>query len=122
MYETYRFHEPGSSMLTPLCQEMNEQQGSRGEANFVWKCQNCKVSNICSRTSFQTYLVLIAYNASQRQHSATVLEGPKSYPQQEPAKAMNILTMDCRGLEFVDFKADVSLLTSLSETSIGYRD
>jgi hypothetical protein len=22
---------------------MNEQQGSRGEANFVWKCQNCKV-------------------------------------------------------------------------------
>jgi hypothetical protein len=35
---------------------------------------------------------------------------------------MNILTMDCRGLEFVDFKADVSLLTSLSETSIDYRD
>jgi hypothetical protein len=23
---------------------------------------------------------------------------------------MNILTMDCRGLEFVDFKADVSVL------------
>jgi hypothetical protein len=29
--------------LTPI-QEMNEQQGSRGEANFVWKCQNCKVN------------------------------------------------------------------------------
>lgn len=24
---------------------------------------------------------------------------------------MNILTMDCRGLEFIDFKADVSLST-----------
>lgn len=22
---------------------MNEQSGSRGEANFVWKCKNCKV-------------------------------------------------------------------------------
>lgn len=23
--------------------EMNEQSGSKGEANFVWKCKNCKV-------------------------------------------------------------------------------
>lgn len=23
--------------------EQVEQQGSRGEANFVWRCQNCKV-------------------------------------------------------------------------------
>jgi hypothetical protein len=53
--------------------------------------------------------VLISDIKIQRQHSATVLEAPKSYPQQEPAKAMNILTMDCRGLEFVDFKADVSV-------------
>ncbi|KAL1588077.1 hypothetical protein WHR41_03375 [Cladosporium halotolerans] len=63
--------------------EMNEQQGSRGEANFVWKCQNCK-----------------------RQHTANVLEAPKAYPQQEPAKFQNILTIDCRGLEFVEFKAE----------------
>lgn len=35
------------------------------------------------------------------------MEAPKVYPQQEPAKVQNILTMDCRGLEFVDFKADV---------------
>jgi hypothetical protein len=59
-------------------------------------------------------IILIACNTTQRQHSATVLEAPKSYPQQEPAKAMNILTMDCRGLEFVDFKADVSLPLPLS--------
>lgn len=24
-------------------QENNEMSGSRGEANFVWKCKNCKV-------------------------------------------------------------------------------
>jgi hypothetical protein len=24
-------------------QEMNDMSGSRGEANFVWKCKNCKV-------------------------------------------------------------------------------
>lgn len=38
------------------------------------------------------------------------MEAPKAYPQQEPAKAQNILTLDCRGLEFVDFKADVGLV------------
>jgi len=53
--------------------------------------------------------MLITINTPQRQHSANVLEAPKSYAQQEPAKAQNILTMDCRGLEFVEFKADVSL-------------
>jgi hypothetical protein len=46
----------------------------------------------------------------QRQHSANVLEAPKAYPQQEPSKAQNILTLDCRGLEFVDFKAEVCCL------------
>lgn len=24
-------------------QEQNSQSGSRGDANFVWKCKNCKV-------------------------------------------------------------------------------
>lgn len=35
------------------------------------------------------------------------MEAPKAYPQQEPAKAQNILLLDCRGLEFVEFKAEV---------------
>lgn len=30
-------------ILTELSQENHEQSGSRGEANFVWKCKNCKV-------------------------------------------------------------------------------
>ncbi|EME40823.1 hypothetical protein DOTSEDRAFT_74404 [Dothistroma septosporum NZE10] len=63
--------------------EQNEQSGSRGEANFVWRCKNCK-----------------------REHSANILESPKAYPQQDPPKLLNILKIDCRGLEFVDFKPD----------------
>lgn len=82
---------------------MNEQQGSRGEANFVWKCQNCKVNTqlFLSKPSSSTL------TERQRQHSANVMEAPKAYPQQEPAKAQNILLLDCRGLEFVEFKAEV---------------
>ncbi|KAK3707488.1 hypothetical protein LTR37_012130 [Vermiconidia calcicola] len=63
--------------------EQNEQSGSRGEANFVWRCKNCK-----------------------REHTANILEAPKPYAQQDPPKPMNIITIDCRGLEFVEFKAD----------------
>ncbi|KAH9820908.1 putative DUF866 domain protein [Teratosphaeria destructans] len=63
--------------------ETNEQSGSRGEANFVWKCKNCK-----------------------REHSANIVDVPKAYAQQSPAKAQNVITIDCRGLEFVEFKPD----------------
>ncbi|KAK6433886.1 hypothetical protein LTR95_009930 [Oleoguttula sp. CCFEE 5521] len=34
------------------------------------------------------------------------MDAPKSYPQQSPPKPQNIITFDCRGLEFVEFKAD----------------
>lgn len=34
-------------------------------------------------------------------------EAPKSYAQSEPAKTVNIIEFDCRGLEFVEFQADV---------------
>ncbi|KAI6893990.1 hypothetical protein D0869_06003 [Hortaea werneckii] len=63
--------------------ETNEVSGSRGEANFVWRCKNCR-----------------------KEHSASILEAPKAYGQQSPPKPKNIITLDCRGLEFVDFKPD----------------
>ena len=43
----------------------------------------------------------------QREHTANILDAPKSYAQQSPAKPQNILTIDCRGLEFLEFKPDV---------------
>jgi hypothetical protein len=30
-----------------VLQESNDQSGSRGEANFVWRCKNCKVGPNC---------------------------------------------------------------------------
>lgn len=43
----------------------------------------------------------------QREHSASIKDAPKAYEAQAPAKAKNIIELDCRGLEFVEFKADV---------------
>lgn len=43
----------------------------------------------------------------QREHSANIKEAPKSYQQMDTPKAQNIITIDGRGLEFVEFKADV---------------
>ncbi|CAN9464939.1 unnamed protein product [Alternaria alternata] len=60
--------------------EMNEQSGSKGEANFVWR------SNIKA--------------------------APASYPQSDPPKKINILEFDCRGLEFVEFKAEGEFLAT----------
>ncbi|KAK3203971.1 hypothetical protein GRF29_106g1241701 [Pseudopithomyces chartarum] len=63
--------------------EMNEMSGSRGEANFVWKCKNCK-----------------------REHSANIKAAPATYEQSDPPKTVNLLELDCRGLEFTEFKAE----------------
>ncbi|RDA89046.1 hypothetical protein CP533_2360 [Ophiocordyceps camponoti-saundersi (nom. inval.)] len=60
--------------------EANEMSGSRGEANFVWKCKNCK-----------------------RESSASIKSAPVPYQQSEPPKSRRILEFDCRGLEFTEF-------------------
>ncbi|RGP72123.1 duf866 domain protein [Fusarium sporotrichioides] len=73
--------------------ETNEMSGSRGEANFVWKCKNCK-----------------------RESSASVKSGPAAYEQTEPAKAQKIIEFDCRGLEFIEFKAEGEWLAEGAET------
>lgn len=65
---------------------MNDLSGSRGEANFVWKCKNCK-----------------------RESSATIKAAPAVYESTSPAKTKNIIEIDTRGLEFTDFKADVRI-------------
>jgi len=40
------------------------------------------------------------------------MEAPKAYAMQDPSKPMNVITIDCRGLEFVEFKPDVCVSTS----------
>ncbi|KAF2690995.1 DUF866-domain-containing protein [Lentithecium fluviatile CBS 122367] len=73
--------------------EMNDVSGSRGEANFVWKCKNCK-----------------------REHSANIKAAPASYEQTDPPKTVNVLEFDCRGLEFTEFKADGEFLATGAES------
>ncbi|KKA16410.1 DUF866 domain protein [Rasamsonia emersonii CBS 393.64] len=63
----------------------HEIPGSRGEANFVWKCRLC-----------------------QQTHSAVITAGPNALQQSEDnkSKGQKIIEFDCRGLEFIEFKPD----------------
>jgi hypothetical protein len=80
--------------------------GSRGEANFVWKCKNCKVRVLlvmwCERVSGRANALRF-----QRESSASIKAAPTPYEQAEPARAQNVLEFDCRGLEFTEFIPEV---------------
>ncbi|KAF2861716.1 DUF866-domain-containing protein, partial [Piedraia hortae CBS 480.64] len=58
-----------------------EQSKGKGEANFVWRCRNCK-----------------------REHTANVVDSPKAYSDSNALK--NIISFDCRGIELLEFKPD----------------
>jgi hypothetical protein len=83
--------------------EQNNISGSKGEANFVWKCKNCKVS-LPMPTVSQHRLT-----THQREHSANIKAPPKTYERTDPPKTVSILEFDCRGLEFTEFKAEVGM-------------
>ncbi|KAF1834217.1 hypothetical protein BDW02DRAFT_525822 [Decorospora gaudefroyi] len=90
--------------------ESNEQSGSKGEANFVWRCKNCKVSSAPPPSPFLPPCRL--FLCVCREHSANVRAPPVAYPQSDPPKKMNILEFDCRGLEFVEFRAEGEFLAT----------
>ncbi|KAI0479465.1 DUF866-domain-containing protein [Xylariaceae sp. FL0804] len=79
--------------------ETNELSGSRGEANFVWKCKNCK-----------------------RESSATIKTAPKPYELREPPSQQTIIEFDCRGLEFTAFSPDGSWLAEGLESGTKFED
>ncbi|KAK3491020.1 uncharacterized protein B0T23DRAFT_383002 [Neurospora hispaniola] len=79
--------------------ENNEMSGSRGEANFVWKCKNCK-----------------------RESSASIKAAPAAYEQTEPAKKQKLLEFDCRGLEFVEFQPEGSWLAEGIDSNTKFTD
>ena len=45
----------------------------------------------------------------QRESTATIVGTPNTYKQGSPAKPQEIIRIDCRGLEFTEFIADVSV-------------
>ncbi|KLJ05336.1 hypothetical protein EMPG_11183 [Blastomyces silverae] len=73
-----------------------EVPGSRGEANFVWKCR------LCGRT-----------------HSASIPNGPTAYDESKN-KGQKIIEFDCRGLEFTEFKADGEWEAKGAESSTAF--
>ncbi|KAL8397294.1 hypothetical protein RB594_004133 [Gaeumannomyces avenae] len=79
--------------------ETNEMSGSRGEANFVWKCKNCK-----------------------RESSASIKAAPTAYEASEPAKARKILEFDCRGLEFTEFKPEGNWMAEGAESGTKFTE
>ncbi|PQE05239.1 DUF866 domain protein [Rutstroemia sp. NJR-2017a BBW] len=73
--------------------EANEMSGSRGEANFVWKCKSCK-----------------------RESSASVKAPPVPYQAASPPTRQKIVEFDCRGLELVEFKPEGEWLATGTES------
>ncbi|KAI1327655.1 DUF866-domain-containing protein [Xylariaceae sp. FL0255] len=73
--------------------ETNELSGSRGEANFVWKCKNCK-----------------------RESSCSIKAAPKAYEQAEPPTQQMVIDFDCRGLEFTSFSPEGEWLADGAES------
>jgi hypothetical protein len=65
---------------------------------------------------------LIAY--LQRTHSASILAAPKAYEAEAEGKkkGQKIIDIECRGLEFTEFKADVRpvLTPSFAWSSSGF--
>lgn len=101
-------YHPKHVQLTTFYQEQNDMSGSRGEANFVMRCKECKVWRSCGSTAInQLGETTVTNTRGQRESSASIREAPKAYEQSEPAKPKNILEFDCRGLEFTEFKPEV---------------
>lgn len=73
-------HETHPNAISISRFESNVIKGSRGEANFVWKCKFCK-----------------------RESSATSVIPPIAYHQESPAKRQKIIEFDSRGLELLEF-------------------
>lgn len=75
-------HEVHENWVTMNAQDKSDISGSRGDANFVFKCRFCK-----------------------RESSATLTETGKTL-NIDDKKPAEILQIDCRGLELKEFRAD----------------
>jgi len=74
-------HEVHPNLVTVNREEEREMSGTRGSANFVWTCKVCK-----------------------RESSAKFDPEPaRPYPADANGQFAPLLTLDCRGLEFVGF-------------------
>ncbi|KAJ1965376.1 hypothetical protein GGI12_000808 [Dipsacomyces acuminosporus] len=74
-------NEETPNFITISAEDSNKISGSRGEANFVMRCKFCG-----------------------RESSASIEGQPKPYTADDSGSFVSILTLECRGLEPVDFE------------------
>ncbi|KAJ1929187.1 hypothetical protein EC988_010122, partial [Linderina pennispora] len=74
-------HEVTPNFITISAEDNNSISGSRGEANFVMRCKFCK-----------------------RESSASIEGSPKPYTADDSGSMATILSLECRGLEPVEFE------------------
>ena len=87
---------------------MNDMSGSRGEANFVWRCKMCKVY-----ITIENHAMDMFNQFEQRESSATIMAAPISYQQASPPTTQKVIDFDCRGLEFTEFKPEVYTISCI---------
>ncbi|GAB1201637.1 hypothetical protein APSETT445_000220 [Aspergillus pseudonomiae] len=76
--------------------EAAERRTLSGNASFA--------KSVCS---FHKCFALPAANkCDQKTHSASIVAGPNVYEADEKRKGRKVIDIDCRGLEFTEFKAD----------------
>jgi hypothetical protein len=66
-------------------------------------------SPVRSGISSHGKIAVIRLITCQRESTATIKAPPTPYQHTSPPRRQNIIEFDCRGLEFTDFKADVSI-------------
>ncbi|KAI8325123.1 DUF866-domain-containing protein [Martensiomyces pterosporus] len=74
-------NEVTDNFITISAEDNSKMSGSRGEANFVMRCKFCK-----------------------RESSASIETSPKPYTADDSGSFVSILTLECRGLEPVEFE------------------
>lgn len=53
----------------------------------------------------------------QKTHSASIIAGPNAYEADDKRPAKKVIDLDCRGLEFTEFKPDVTIQLHMSYKS-----
>lgn len=69
-----------------------------------------------TRAVHYEYLVVFALTTMKRESTASIRDTPRSYLQSSSMTSKNIIDVDCRGLEFVEFKAQVTKINLRSRT------
>ncbi|KAL9032684.1 MAG: hypothetical protein Q9214_007862, partial [Letrouitia sp. 1 TL-2023] len=58
--------------------------------------------------------------AKKRESTASIKDAPRAYQQSSPPTTQNIVELDCRGLEFTEFRADGEWLAKGQESSSNF--